>query len=119
MWEWLNKAFSEADGLPSSRRILFALVVVFSVPPTCNFSSLYLMSSLSSPSMNSIGYHDSKNHSNFQNLLSGSSTLVSSIHISGTAFFSVVVRAFFCHENEWGKKGLTPNVSQVLLWQGR
>ena len=31
MWEWLNKAFSEADGLPSSRRILFALVVVFSL----------------------------------------------------------------------------------------
>ena len=29
--EWLNKAFSEADGLPSSRRILFALVVVFSL----------------------------------------------------------------------------------------
>ena len=31
MMEWLNKAFSEADGLPSSRRILFALVVVFSL----------------------------------------------------------------------------------------
>ena len=29
--EWLNKAFREADGLPSSRRILFALVVVFSL----------------------------------------------------------------------------------------
>lgn len=31
IWIWLNRVFSEPDGTPSSRRILFAIAVVFAL----------------------------------------------------------------------------------------